>query len=75
MHKNARHYTNWLYEQVDNGMLSWEFIAQLCLRWLSEGEVEAMCRDHDLDDLCHTQFDDEKQVLCSYPAEYTGDEE
>ena len=59
-YKDARHYTNWLYEQVENDMLSWEYVAQMCLRWLSEGDVEEMCRRHDLDDLCHTDFDGEE---------------
>ena len=46
MYRDARHFTNRLYELVETGELCWEDIAKVCLRWLSEGEVEAMCEEH-----------------------------
>lgn len=44
---HPRKYTNWLYEAVAQGILTWESIAQACLAYMSEQDVENMCGDYE----------------------------
>lgn len=48
---DPRKYTNFLYDRMDEEVLSATFIARLCLNYMSEDEVEDMMRVNDLLDL------------------------
>jgi hypothetical protein len=43
-----RKYTDNLLEMLEDGSISWEFIARECLCYMSEDDVEDMCRTGDL---------------------------
>ena len=44
----AREYTLHLYDLLEQEYVSKEFVIDMCLRWLSEAEVEAMLEHNDL---------------------------
>ena len=43
-----RKWTNLVYTAMDEGMLSPKAIAEMCLAYMSEDDVEDMCRSNDL---------------------------
>lgn len=44
----TREATNWILEQIDDGILSAEHIVQCCLRYMSEYDVQDMCHSEEL---------------------------
>ena len=43
-----RKYTNMVLAMMDEGAISPQVVAEMCLRYMSESEVEDMCRDNDI---------------------------
>lgn len=43
-----RKYTNKLLELLDEGIISHKTVAEMCLSYMSEYEVEDMCRSNDV---------------------------
>lgn len=43
-----RKYTNMVMDMMDEGVMSPKAIADMCLAYMSEADVEDMCRDNDL---------------------------
>ena len=43
-----RKYTNMVLAMMDEGTISPQVVAEMCLRYMSESEVEDMCRDNDI---------------------------
>lgn len=50
MPDNVRKYTNLFLELADEGVLSWQSIAEMALSYMSEDDVEDMFHYNDLDD-------------------------
>jgi hypothetical protein len=48
---DVRKYTNFLWDRMDEEVLSATFIAHMCLKYMSEDEVKDMMRLNDLLDL------------------------
>lgn len=48
MGRNPRENTNKLLEMIDEGLLDKDTILQAALEWLSDAEVEEMCRRNDI---------------------------
>ena len=43
-----RKYTTMIMDMMDEGVLDPKAVADMCLAYMSESEVEDMCRDNDL---------------------------
>ena len=43
-----RKYTNMVLDMMDEGVIDPKAVAEMCLAYMSEAEVEDMCRDNDL---------------------------
>jgi len=56
MHFVVREYTTKLMDAMDSGTLDPRDVADMCLQWLSEHEVKAMCLDNDM-------FEDEEEEV------------
>lgn len=52
-----RDVTNKIFEAVDEGLLSWEVVAQCALKYMSEDEVKNMAKANELLELLN--IDDE----------------
>ena len=52
-----RKYTNMVLDMIDEGVMSPQAVAEMCLQYMSEADVEDMCRDNDL--LPEDEYDDE----------------
>ena len=50
MPDNVRKYTNLFLELADEGLLSWQSIAEMALSYMSEDDVEDMFHSNDLDE-------------------------
>lgn len=52
MARNTRHFTNAIMEAAEEGMISWQAVAEMCLLYMSESDVEDMlsANDVNLDD-------------------------
>ena len=48
---DVRKYTNFLFDRMDEEVLSATFITHMCLKYMSEDEVKDMMRVNDLLDL------------------------
>lgn len=46
--RRSRPYTHMVYDMLDQGLIDAESVADMCLRWMSEQDVETMCRSNDL---------------------------
>lgn len=46
--RKSRPYTHMVYDMMDQGLIDAESVADMCLRWMSEHDVETMCRSNDL---------------------------
>lgn len=44
----TRKATNKLLELVDDGMISARDVVTMCLKWMSEDDVEAMCKANEV---------------------------
>ena len=58
---NGRKVTNRLVELMDEGMLSPEQLALMCLGYMSEDDVSDMMRQNDLSDLLDEETDYEPE--------------
>lgn len=45
----VRKATNKLLEMAEEGVLSYEVIAQMALKWMSEDDVAEMCKAYEID--------------------------
>lgn len=45
---DIRKATNKLLEMVDNGLLSPTTVITMCLKWMSEDDVEEMCKANEI---------------------------
>ena len=45
---DVRETTNWLLDSIADGMISWETVTKMCLKWMSEDEVKEMLRANDI---------------------------
>ena len=45
-----REYTNKFYDLCENGILEYEDVVQMCLKYMSEDDVKDMWEHNDLDD-------------------------
>ena len=50
VHKDVRKWTKKVIEGMDGGLLFPQDIAEMCLSYMSEDQVEDMCRANDLKD-------------------------
>lgn len=52
MARATRYYTTQIMEAADEGMISWQAVAEMCLMYMSESDVEDMlaANDVNLDD-------------------------
>ena len=46
--RSSRPYTTMVLDIMDQGLISAESVAEMCLRWMSEQDVKTMCRSNDL---------------------------
>lgn len=44
----ARQFTNKLYEMIENGLVSEEFVITMCLKYMSEDDVKDMMEANEL---------------------------
>lgn len=44
----AREFTNKLYEMINDGLLSEDFVVAMCLKYMSEDDVKDMMEYNDL---------------------------
>ena len=65
-----RKWTNLVCTAMDEGMLSPEAIAEMCLAFMSEDDVEEMCRNNDLCNFLEPEDDD-----ADYDDSMDGDHE
>lgn len=45
---DPRKYTNYLYDMIAEGLIPDSFVVSMCLKYMSEAEVEDMLRVNDL---------------------------
>lgn len=57
----ARKYTDKVLELLEEGCLSWEAIARECLCYMSEDDVEDLCRTADILDLEEEEEEEEEE--------------
>ena len=43
-----RKYTNMVLDMIDEGMIDAKTIAEMCLQYMGEADVEDMCRSNDI---------------------------
>ena len=48
---DVRKYTNLFLELADEGVISWQSIAEMALSYMSEDDVEDMFHSNDMDEL------------------------
>lgn len=48
---SVRKYTNEIWGMAEDGLISWETIAQAALKYMSEDDVKDMCHCNDFIDL------------------------
>jgi signal transduction histidine kinase len=58
--RRTRKYTVMLLEAMDRGVMDARSVAEMCLGYMSEAEVEDMCRVNDLKTLMN--YDDEEDA-------------
>jgi hypothetical protein len=46
---DVRKSTNKLLEMIDNGLLSATSVVTMCLKWMSEDDIEEMCKANEID--------------------------
>ena len=46
---DVRKATNKVLEMIDEGMLDAEEVVMMCLKWMSEDDVKAMCEANEID--------------------------
>jgi hypothetical protein len=56
-HRKTREYTCMLLDMLEQGVISAESVAEMCLAYMSEDEVKDMCRSNDI--LPEDEEDDE----------------
>lgn len=44
----ARQFTNKLYEMIENGLVSEEFVITMCLKYMSEDDVKDMMEANEI---------------------------
>ena len=54
-----RKYTNMVLEMMDEGVMDPKAIAEMCLQYMSESDVEDMCRCNDI--LPEDEYEDDGQ--------------
>lgn len=47
--RNTRRVTNWVYKSIEDSELSAYEVAEMCLRYMSEGDVQDMLRRNDIE--------------------------
>ena len=62
-----RKYTTKLLEMMDEGMLSAEAVAEMCLAYMSEDDVKDMCRANDILD------EEDEDTIVEEDEEWTPD--
>jgi len=56
-----RAYTDKLLELLEGGCISWEYVARECLSYMSEDDVEDMCRSADMLVLDESEEEEEEE--------------
>jgi len=57
----TRQYTNALFDAIEQGILTKEYVIQLCLGWMSEDEVREMVENNNLEEILGLGDDDEDE--------------
>jgi uncharacterized damage-inducible protein DinB len=71
--RKPREITNKIYEAVDEGLLSWEQIAEAAMRFMSEDDVAKMAHNEEF--FLHEQQEDEDEDEDEEDTEYLDEDE
>jgi len=63
---NARQMTNKIYDAVDEGLLTWEQVAEAALRYMSEDEVADMAHNEEFFMWEEEDEEDEEYLIDEY---------
>ena len=61
MHTDVRKWTRLLQESIDEGTMDPKAVADMCLAYMSEADVEDMCRANDLKDYLDPNSDEDEE--------------
>jgi hypothetical protein len=63
--RDARPWTNKVLEAMNEGVLHPEWVATICLGWLSEADVKEMCQANDIADFLgdESRLDEDEEEL------------